>query len=369
MARLQALSRVQPLAPAEAFWLVGFLEAEAHFYVAPNNGGANWRCGVGVAVRDDDADILLDLCRRTALGRVRPVRARGNSHPQACWTIDCRLETQRLAAVLSKFPPAGRRRHEVREWVAAVGVLSTRRRGTSPMDWQGLARHAERMADLRKFTPGRAPPAQLAMRSSLFLAWLGGFFTGEGSLMLEPTRARLAIHLRRDDLSLLEAIRDRLGIGAVYDMPAQQRGAPSATWAVFARAEVREAVSILARSGLRGRKAREFAAWEAGVYALGDPSPFRAARAKLAEERCYVPPSELPYTSRAVARAHEGYIEALRRWAVETQGPLTCTAYGVARRAHPDWPTRNTVVLNFGSWAAALEAAGLRHRAHARSAV
>ena len=323
---------------------------------------------MALAVRDDDADILLDLCRRTALGRVRPVRPKGNSKPQVCWTIDSRLETQRLAEILRDVPPAGRRRHEVSEWVAAVDILAKTRRGTSRSDWDEIARLADRMVHLRAFAPGREPPSKLDLPDPLFLAWLGGFFTGEGSLILAAKRARLSIHLRRDDRSLLEAIRDRLSIGAIYDIAPQNRRRPSSTWIVFARREIEEAARILSRVDLRGRKGREFVAWESAVDALGDRLTFEAARARFAAERRYRPPVELPYTSRAVARAQEAYAEVLRRWAAHTNGPLTCTAYEAARGAHPQWLTRNTIVLNFGSWAEALEAAGLRHRAHARSA-
>ena len=41
-------------------------------------------------------------------------------------------------------------------------------------------------------------------------------------------------------------------------------------------------------------------------------------------------------------------------------GPLSCTRYTAARA--PDWPTRNTVARAFGSWDAALRAAGLEDR-------
>lgn len=368
VARRHALARVAALTPHEASWLAGLLEAEAHFYVTPNNGGANWQCGMSMALRDDDSDLVLELAHRTALGRVRPVRAQRTSLPQAAWQVDSRLETQRLASLLATFPPVGRRRHEVEEWISAVRVLATRPRGTSRRSWQRLAQHAARMRILRRFDEGYGQPAHMEMPYTLFLAWLGGFFTGEGSLMLERHGARLAIHLRRDDRPLLEAIRAQLGIGAIYDAPAYGTAAPSSSWVVFARAELRAAAGVLARAGLRGRKARHFQVWETALDAFDDPDRFEACRAALRAARRYVPPTQVPYTSCAISRAQEAYVEVLHQYAAETSGPLTCTGFTKVRRRYPHWPNRVTIVRAFGSWAAALDAAGLRHRAHARSA-
>jgi len=54
----------------------------------------------------------------------------------------------------------------------------------------------------------------------------------------------------------------------------------------------------------------------------------------------------------------------LRAFADELpEGKLTCTAYAAARAGHPEWPTRNTVAMAFGSWERALAAAGLTSRA------
>ena len=49
----------------------------------------------------------------------------------------------------------------------------------------------------------------------------------------------------------------------------------------------------------------------------------------------------------------EAYIDVLRAFADEVpDGRLTCTAYAHARASHPEWPTRNTLALAFGSWEA-----------------
>jgi hypothetical protein len=60
----------------------------------------------------------------------------------------------------------------------------------------------------------------------------------------------------------------------------------------------------------------------------------------------------------------EAYLDVLRAFAGELpDGRLTCTAYAHARASHPEWPTRNTLALAFGTWQQALDAAGLGARA------
>ena len=62
----------------------------------------------------------------------------------------------------------------------------------------------------------------------------------------------------------------------------------------------------------------------------------------------------------------EAYIGVLRAFAGELpDAKLTCTAYARARAGHPEWPTRNTLTLAFGTRERALAAAGLGSRASA----
>ena len=141
---------------------------------------------------------------------------------------------------------------------------------------------------------------------------------------------------------------------------------PTVRWTVCRRAELREAIAVLDRAMLRGRKRREFEAWRVGAaeYARGrdrDEAVIAAAAASLARARAYVErPLELP----AREPPTEAYIDVLRAFAGEVpDGRLTCTAYTHARARHPEWPTRNTLAMAFGSWERALAAAGLGARA------
>jgi hypothetical protein len=61
-------------------------------------------------------------------------------------------------------------------------------------------------------------------------------------------------------------------------------------------------------------------------------------------------------------------LAALRAWSEASSGTLACGGYERWRREHPSAPTRNSVAKVFGSWHAAMEAAGLGDRAARRVA-
>jgi len=123
---------------------------------------------------------------------------------------------------------------------------------------------------------------------------------------------------------------------------------------------------MLDQAMLRGRKRREFEAWRVGAaeYARGrdrDEAVIAAAAESLTHARAY---TERPVVLPARDPPTEAYIDVLRAFADEVPDDrLTCTAYAHARASHPEWPTRNTVALAFGTWEQALRAAGLGARA------
>ena len=195
-------------------------------------------------------------------------------------------------------------------------------------------------------------------------AFLGGFFTGEGTFSLRG-RAMAGIHLRADDSDLMRSFRDAFGIGRV-SVAAPTGVTPTVRWTVCRQTELREAISMFDAAVLRGRKRREFEAWRIGAaeYVRGrnrDEAVIAAAAESLARARAYVErPLELPVRDPPT----EAYLDVLRAFAGEVpDGRLTCTAYAHARVRHPEWPTRNTLALAFGNWEQALGAAGLGARA------
>jgi hypothetical protein len=128
------------------------------------------------------------------------------------------------------------------------------------------------------------------------------------------------------------------------------------------------------------RKQREFAIWSLAVdeHVRAAAEQRRRDRALLARlgaqivaARRYMAPNEpIPVQhrrplNRAATRAK--CLAAIAEFAACIDGPLGGLVYDRMRRqAKPDWPNRNTVARHFGSWYAALEAAGLADRAAAK---
>src|SRR3954447_20445743 len=107
----------------DGHFLAGFIEAEGCFQITANNGGAAWACVFTLGLRDDDAELLVELHALTGLGHLRPKPAFGTSMPQILWTIQRRSDCLRLAEILEQFPLRGRKSMEAEVWTRAVREL------------------------------------------------------------------------------------------------------------------------------------------------------------------------------------------------------------------------------------------------------
>lgn len=144
------------------------------------------------------------------------------------------------------------------------------------------------------------------------------------------------------------------------------------TWLICATDDMDAAVRLFEAAELRGRKRHEFEVWREAAQerefarlagrrwdrmrvqrVADDLAALRRYRAPVDAIRALAPDAEAD-------AAREAYVDVLRACAGELSGArLTCTAYARTREGHPEWPTRNTIALAFGSWKGALEAAGL----------
>jgi LAGLIDADG DNA endonuclease family protein len=350
------------LESADGHFLAGFIDAEGCFQIVANNGRQNWSCLFTLALRDDDAELLVDLQRLTGLGALTRQSARGTSRPQVLWSIQRHSECRRLAELLERFPSRGHKRHEAAIWAEAVGELEACPRP------ERLPRLAVEIRSLKRYVnSGRAPGASPSSDAGL-MNYLGGFVTGEGHLFLAPSGCRLVVRLRDDDRGLLETFVSATGLGRLYASPRDGGTAPSVAWVVYRHDQLADAVRILDQAGLRGRKAREFAVWRSGALEFAAAKAERRRRratvvseacAALRQLRTYAGSADLSTPTRQQVQT-ERCLQALRSAAKTTSGPLTVTAYVAQRREHPEWPNRNTVARVFGSWTDAMRAAGLR---------
>jgi hypothetical protein len=146
---------------------------------------------------------------------------------------------------------------------------------------------------------------------------------------------------------------------------------------VFVHRELGQMARLLDEAGLRGRKRREFDIWrDAALELEAARVEHRRRRARLIvhagtaliEARRYRAPP--PGARVTLARpGRELFLDLLRAAAESGDGPLTAAVYARARALNPDWPDRNTIARAFGSWAAALDAAGLGSRCSYRARI
>jgi hypothetical protein len=369
------------LSRADAHALAGFIAAEGCFIIGRNNGGRDWICVLRVSQRADDGHVLEDICRGVGLGGVSELPPQGNSWPLACWTVSGKLDCRELARLLRKVPLRGRKQHEFDLWAEAVDLWSERLydagRDASVDARMGHLR--EQLLQSRRYVDPPSSSSRLESGAPNELVWfLGGFFSGEGCFLLSPTHAQAVINMRADERSLLEQFRGGMGLGRIYQSRPGPPCNPAARWTVGRQSELASLIEVLDRAILRGRKRREFEAWRVGAEEFiaarragrkRDLQRIEQAMQALREARRFIPmpPAEPVDAATHYRAARSAYSDVLREWACSVEGPLSCVDYQRARRAHPDWPQRNTIAAAFGGWAEALVASGLGARRTPRS--
>jgi hypothetical protein len=349
----------RPLDTDEGHWLAGFIEGEAHLAISDANGGQSFRCLMSLCVRDDDVELMEWIHARTQVGSLNPVPARRTSRPQVQWLVRTQDDCMTLVDLLSEFPMRGRKRVEFEIWRSAVELW------TSGMtNREVLARVLrDRLLDARRF---RAPDGQaLPPLDDGLRGYLHGLVCAEGSFSLAPSKTGLALHMRRDERPLLAMLQRALGLGRLCDSRAYPPASPSTTWHVSRLEEAERLAGILDPALLRGRKARELEIWLRAVeerrsaQAAGRVADLDDLIAEFRAARLYRP-GRPPVTNDRAPDPREEALAVLRDWAAREHGSLSCSRYARARQH--GWPTRNTISRRFGSWDAALRAAGLEDR-------
>jgi hypothetical protein len=358
----------------EAGFVVGFLEAEAHFCVSPANGGQSLGCAASLVARDDDAALIVALSAATGLGQIGPRAAYRTSRPQIVWTITTQAETTALAAILRQHPPVGRKAQICEAWWRAVEAWTSARPDRAAVLW----RLRTEIQVAARYSTCPRPARAFDINDEFDRGYVTGLIVGDGHLGISSGGARLTVHLRDDDRPLLESLRASLG-GTVRGHRAYGTSRPAAHWCVCGTRDLARLRDVLAIDLFPSRKQREFEVWSAAI-----DEQIRAARAsrprsrellgRLAVEiraaRQYVAPAQPIAIERRrdaqVAATRARCLAALAEFADGTDGPLSSTVYERRRHAAATgWPRRDTVARHFGSWYAGLEAAGLEQRAAA----
>jgi hypothetical protein len=192
------------------------------------------------------------------------------------------------------------------------------------------------------------------------LAFFAGFATAEGHFGASQNgHPGFLINVRDDDRALLHLFCDRFGIGHLVGVPPRGTSRAALSWRVSRRVELRQLVGLLDRHPPRGRVARIYQAWRVLVLLEKGTAERRELAAEIRRRRAYKPGlGEIVSDPLEVRRTR--HLAALRSWAASAGGPYTVTRYAAWRGAsEPRAPNRNTIVAAFGTWSAAVTAAGL----------
>ena len=356
------------ISEAEGHFVAGFIEGEGHFGIAEANGGQSFRCLMSLRVRDDDTPLLEWLRATTGLGALHPVPARATSNPQVQWLVRTQADCGSLVELLERFEMRGRKTREFEIWRRAVSLWRS-------SDADRVARAAtlrRQLVATRRFGAGSGDAVRAPGSSEALSGYLHGFLCAESSFGVDRSHTGLTVHLRRDDRPLLEMLARTLGLGDVTDYPAYGSTRPSTIWRVARLEEVSRLAAWLDPARLRGRKAAELEVWLRAVTlrreakAAGRRANLDDLIAEFRVARAYRPGRALAPADH-VERRRDETLEILRTWAAREPESLSCERYAAARQ--PDWPHRNTIARRFGSWTAALAAAGLEDRAASTDAL
>lgn len=278
-------------------FLAGFLDGEACFSIV-RHPGPRYSCCCTVGARRDDRALLEDLRALTGLGRISDRPARAGSKPQSVWVINRKADCQRLSELLGTHQLRGRKGLDLDYWLPAVGIWCGQDPGkrSTNRDWTSTAYLAERLRSCRKFSP-RIGESLSSGGQDEKLAYLAGLFTAEGHLSIHEFKAdrfRVAavVHMRGDDLPLLQELRSITGLGGIYHY--RDRGSnPSAIWRINSYSDRRGLVATLDCYPPRGRKGVEYGHWrEAALQPSARSQSLRLSRDELRLSRSYRVTSE-----------------------------------------------------------------------------
>lgn len=340
---------------ADRAFFAGFVAGDGSFVIRPNNAGASWCCGLQVKLRADDTPLLTAMRDWSGGGQLSPAPARGGSQPQTTWMVARRADCVTVAAILDSSPLLGKKAREFEIWRQAVEVWVARGGADPALEHWGVS-----LSSLRhEYTPA---PCAVSITDDYLAAFLAGFASAEAHFGASDVGSpSFKVNLRADDGPLLRLFHERFGIGHLADVPPAGRSRAAVSWRVGRLSELRRLVELFDRYPPRGRAARVYATWRELVRLEPRTGSTRVALAnEVRRSRTFRP--ELANISKptCLKRRQSRCLVALRTWAATLVGPGSSNEYDRWRRTMaPTAPNRNTVAAAFGSWRAALVAAGI----------
>jgi hypothetical protein len=335
----------------------GLIAGDGSFAIRPNNGGTSWQCSLAMRLRADDTPLLARLCRWSGAGMLAAVPARATSHPQTVWTVQRQADCLRMMSILDRHRLLGKKLGEYEIWRAAIAAWT----GTGDDRHSMITECRDRLREHRR-ADNVANLSGVDITNHQLFAFLAGFVTAEAHFGATPEgHPHFRINLRNDDREILRLFRNRLGIGRLADVPPYRTSRAARSWRIGRLDELRILTQVLDRHPPRGRVMRIYEAWRELVLLRDRRSGNRRLlAAAVKERRAYKPGLGNIERIDALAARRSRQVAVLRAWAAATDGPRTANAYEAWRHsACRDAPRRSTIAAAFGSWTAALKAAGL----------
>jgi hypothetical protein len=340
-------------------FLAGFIAGEGHFSIRPNNAGQSWACGFHLVQREDNAELVVAAREAAGVGSISSKAARHTSRPQVVWTVQTIEDCFALVGLLDSLPLLGKKAGDFRIWRMAVARWAQLQDGRAR--WPHLRELAGTLRTHRqpRYAFDYTGPA---ISQEYLESFLAGFSSAEGHYgASQEGHPRFAIKLRADDSGVLAVLASRFRVGRLARVPPRHNARPQTIWLVTRLAELRSLVAVFDRHPPHGRAGYIYAPWRQLVLSTDRKAAvrrslaaqIRATRQCLGSQRAAKRPPPRK-------RRREVYLSALRRWAGTTHGRFTAPAYASWRReVDPAAPDRNTLARTFGSWRAAMIAAGI----------
>lgn len=241
--------------------IAGVLDGDGSFSLVARGEGERRRYvpHVSYVVRDDDPTPLwaarsVAELRGAPLGQVHHYP----SQRDLGWWVGSVPDVVALAGFLTRAPllsPRGwRQLAAVREAALLLADGRPRRNATEPLHPAEVERLRELHASIPRADGSLVEPLPLpavfdAVDDRYLGAYLAGFIAAEGCFELRSYgshfhAAVFRLTQRIDNLALLEAFRDRLGIGRLNDVPVT-KGSPAVQWVVDDRLGIERLVELL----------------------------------------------------------------------------------------------------------------------------
>lgn len=354
--------------------IAGVIAGEGSFSIRPNNGGTSWACGFSLKMRDDNLGLLGEMQETVGCGYLYRAPARAGSRPQLAWCIQSVRDCRQLERFLAGAPLLSKKRGDLDLWRAALDRWTN-----APLRSNRWTRMACVAGQLRQYRASENVVAQPAIGiSPAYLdTFLAGFASAEAHFGATPSgHPRFIINLRRDDAAVLSLLRDHTGLGRLYSVAPRASSAAATSWRVMSVAETKLLAALLDKHPPVGKASEVYRAWRAVVNAAGPPHRVnggsqthvrREFARRLVQARAYRPTADAVSNPDPAAERTRHAVAALKAWSEVTSIPYTATRFEEWRRSRPErQPNRDTVARAFGSWRAALEAAGVLTE-HARA--